>query len=180
MKRALILIPLLIFLALAALLAVGLTLKPTEVPSPLIGKPVPAFSAPSLSDPEKIVTDQVLRGRVSVLNVWASWCIPCRDEHPYVQELNARGLAPVIGLNYKDKREDASRWLKQFGNAYTVSASDLDGRVGLDWGVYGVPETFIIDHQGIIRYKHIGPITAVSLREEIIPTIERLRQEAGQ
>lgn len=178
MKRAL--IPLIIFVALALLLAVGLTLNPSEVPSPLIGKQVPAFSAPQLHDPSQTLASDALSGQVSVLNVFASWCIPCRQEHPYLTELAKRNIAPIYGLSYKDEREDARNWLSRFGDIYTAIAYDPEGRVGLDLGVYGVPETFIVDRNGIVRYKHVGPIDANSLRDVIIPQIERLKQEAQQ
>jgi cytochrome c biogenesis protein CcmG/thiol:disulfide interchange protein DsbE len=176
MKRAL--IPLLIFVALAALLAAGLTRNPHEVPSPLVGKPLPAFTAPQLHDPAESFSSEQVKGEVSVFNVFASWCVPCREEHPYLAELADRDIAPIYGLNYKDKREDARAWLARFGDVYTAIAHDPEGRVGLDLGVYGVPETFILDRQGVIRYKHIGPIDGRVLREVIVPWIERLKREA--
>lgn len=177
MRRALILVPLALFLVLVGFLAVGLTLKPTEVPSPLIGKPAPAFSVPQLHQPERAISATDLVGQVSVVNVWASWCAACRDEHPYVMALAQAGVAPVIGLNYKDDRDDALAWLDQFGDAYSVSAHDPEGRVGLDWGVYGVPETFVLDKRGVIRHKHIGPIDARALRDELLPLIAQLSEE---
>jgi cytochrome c biogenesis protein CcmG/thiol:disulfide interchange protein DsbE len=176
-KRVLILVPLLIFAALVVVLGLGLTLNPTAVPSPLIGKPAPAFAVPSLHEPDQVVSSEDLKGRVSVVNVWASWCVACRDEHPYIMQLAQLNKAPVIGLNYKDERSAGNNWLNRFGDAYTVSAYDPDGKVGLDWGVYGVPETFIVDREGVVRHKHIGPIDARSLREDIIPWIERLQAE---
>ncbi|NLO80428.1 MAG: DsbE family thiol:disulfide interchange protein [Xanthomonadaceae bacterium] len=177
MKKAVV-IPLVIFLALAALLAVGLNLNPTEVPSPLIGKPLPEFSAPQLHDPEQVFSSEQIKGQVSVLNVFASWCIPCRQEHPFLAALAQRGIAPIYGLSYKDQREDARAWLARFGDVYAGIAYDIEGRIGLDLGVYGVPETFIIDKHGIVRYKHVGPIDARTLNEVLIPWIERLRNEA--
>jgi cytochrome c biogenesis protein CcmG/thiol:disulfide interchange protein DsbE len=176
MKRAL--IPFAIFIVLALLLAVGLTLDPHAVPSPLIGKPLPAFTAPQLHDPDQTFSSDELKGQVSVLNVFASWCIPCREEHPQISALAARGIAPVYGLSYKDQRNDARAWLARFGDRYTGIAYDLDGQVGLDLGVYGVPETFILDRHGIVRYKHVGPIDAATLSDVIVPWIERLRQES--
>lgn len=174
-KKAL--IPLLIFGVLAVLLAVGLRLDPRTVPSPLIGKPLPAFTAPQLHAPEQTFSSDEMIGEVSVLNVFASWCIPCRQEHPYLAQLAARGIAPIYGLSYKDRREDARAWLARFGDVYRAIAYDPEGRVGLDLGVYGVPETFILDRHGVVRYKHIGPIDAAALRDEIVPRIERLIRE---
>lgn len=176
MKRAL--IPLAVFIVLALLLAVGLRLDPHAVPSPLIGKPLPEFTAPQLHDPDKIFSSGDLKGQVSVLNVFASWCIPCREEHPHLAALATRGIAPVYGLSYKDQRDDARAWLARFGDLYTGIAYDLDGQIGLDLGVYGVPETFILDRYGIIRYKHVGPIDRSTLDDVIVPWIERLRQES--
>lgn len=176
MKKTL--IPLGVFLILAGLLAVGLTLDPHEVPSPLIGKPLPEFSAPGLHDPETTFHSDAVKGEVSILNVFASWCIPCREEHPHLAQLAASGIAPVYGLSHKDQREDARRWLARFGDFYTGIAYDLDGRVGLDLGVYGVPETFILDRHGIIRYKHVGPINRDTLNDVIVPWVERLQRES--
>lgn len=174
MKRGL--LPLAAFLAIAAFLGVGLFLDPRSVPSPLIGKPAPDFSAPRLYAPEKMLSKQDLLGRVAVVNVFASWCVACREEHPYVAALAE--TVPVFGINYKDTREDAQAWLAKYGNAYRAIAYDPEGRLGLDWGVYGVPETFILDRQGIIRHKHIGAIDAEALGEELLPLIETLRREA--
>jgi cytochrome c biogenesis protein CcmG/thiol:disulfide interchange protein DsbE len=175
MKR---LIPLLIFIAIVAVLGIGLTLNPTEVPSPLIGKPAPEFTAPTLYEPEKTVSRADLLGEVVAVNVFASWCVACRDEHPYIMALADQYKVPVYGLNYKDTREAATKWLQEMGDAYTGIIYDPKGRVGLDWGVYGVPETFILDRQGVIRYKRIGAIDARILREEMLPLIEKLRAEA--
>lgn len=168
------LLPVVIFALLAGLLGWGLTRDPKEVPSPLIGKPAPAFSAPTLFDPQKTFSGEDYRGRVWVLNVWASWCVACRAEHEYVTQLARMQLVPVVGLDYKDKPEDGRAWLRELGNPYTVIPTDQDGRIGIDWGVYGVPETFIIDKQGMIAYKHIGPINAESLRDIIVPKIKEL------
>lgn len=167
-------VPLLVFIAIAALLAIGLTLNPREVPSPLIGKPVPAFSLPPVLGRTLGLSDKDLKGEVSVVNVFASWCIPCRQEHPLIQRLAK--VVPVHGLNYKDRPEDAARWLEELGDPYTRTGADLDGRVGIDWGVYGVPETFIIDRDGRIAYKQIGPITPPILEEKILPVVRRLKQ----
>lgn len=172
MKRYL--IPLLLFLVLAGFLAVGLKLKPREVPSPLIDKPAPAFSLGRLDQPDVKVSTADLKGEVWVLNVFASWCVPCLVEHPLVTEFAASGKARVVGLNYKDKTSDAQNWLRRHGDPYSLIVVDQDGRVGIDYGVYGVPETFVIDKAGIIRYKHIGPLTPEALRDKIIPLVAKL------
>lgn len=166
--------PLGIFLVLVAFLMVGLNLDPREVPSPLINKPAPAFSAPTLAEPERVLRKEDMLGKVWMLNVWASWCVACRQEHPVLVAYSRSGGVPVYGLNYKDKRADGLRWLTQFGNPYTDTIFDNDGRIGIDYGVYGVPETFIIDRAGVIRYKHIGPITPESLRDKIEPVLKQL------
>jgi cytochrome c biogenesis protein CcmG/thiol:disulfide interchange protein DsbE len=152
-------IPVAIFVALLVLLGVGLKLDPREVPSPLIGKPAPHFELPQLHEASKTFTERDLRGKVWVLNVWASWCVSCREEHPVLLDLAASGAVPIYGLNYKDNRADGLKWLKSMGDPYKLSIYDLDGRVGIDYGVYGVPETYVIDKSGVIRYKRIGPLT---------------------
>lgn len=169
-------IPLALFLALVVFLAVGLRLNPREVPSPLIGKPAPAFTAPTLADATKTVGLADLKGRVWVLNVWASWCAPCREEHPLLVDFAKRqpGVT-LIGLNYKDQRAAGSTWLQRLGDPYTVSLFDPQGRVGLDYGVYGVPETFVIDASGVVRYKHIGPLTPEAIRNDLEPLLKRLQ-----
>jgi cytochrome c biogenesis protein CcmG/thiol:disulfide interchange protein DsbE len=166
--------PLGIFLVLALFLALGLKLDPREVPSPLVGKPAPAFSAPTLAAPERVLRKEDMLGKVWMLNVWASWCVACRQEHPVLVAYARAGGVPVYGLNYKDKREDGLRWLAQFGNPYVDTLFDNDGRIGINYGVYGVPETFIIDRAGVIRYKHIGPITPEALRDTIEPLLKKL------
>ena len=174
MKRWQFLAPLALFAVLLGFLAVGLSLNPREIPSPLINKPAPAFSLPALDAPEQTIAAQDLRGKVWILNVWASWCVACRIEHPLLVEFSKTGAVPIYGLNYKDKRDDAIRWLGKFGNPYTRSLSDTDGLVGIDFGVYGVPETFVIDKAGIIRMKHIGPVTPEVLRDDILPLVRKL------
>ena len=171
-------VPLLIFITLVVFLGIGLTRDPHLVPSPLINKPVPEFSLPRLADTNQRLASSDLRGQVSLLNVWASWCVSCREEHPVLLDLAKKNVVTLYGLNYKDKREDALNWLKFFGNPYVESAHDLDGKVGIDFGVYGVPETFVVDKQGIIRYKQIGPITEDVLKETILPLITRLEGSA--
>ena len=174
MKRYL--LPLLVFVVMAAFLAIGLKLDPREVPSPLIGKPAPAFDLPQLATPDQRLAAKDLRGQVWLLNVWASWCVACRQEHPLLVELAKGGQIKLYGLNYKDKREDALGWLNNFGDPYLKSMSDTDGLVGIDYGVYGVPETFVIDKQGVIRHKQIGPVTAESLRDTLLPLVAKLEQ----
>lgn len=166
--------PLGLFLVLAAFLAVGLKLDPKEVPSPLIGKPAPGFTATALAQPDRTLRKEDLQGKVWLLNVWASWCGACRDEHPVLVEFSRKGMVPVYGLNYKDQRKDGLGWLAKFGNPYTDSLFDPEGRIGIDYGVYGVPETFVVDKQGVIRYKHIGPITPQVLRDKIEPLVRQL------
>ena len=167
-------IPLGVFVLMAGLLGYGLTLDPREIPSPLIDKPAPAFALAKLHEPEKILTEKDFLGQIWVLNVWASWCVSCRAEHILITQLAEKNLVPVIGLNYKDQPKDAKRWLQQLGDPYDASQMDSDGRVGIDWGVYGVPETFIIGTDGLIKYKHIGPVTQESLDAEIIPMLKQL------
>ena len=161
--------PLAIFLLLVGFLAAGLQLNPREVPSPLVGKAAPAFELPLLHQPDKRFTPADMRGKVWLLNVWASWCESCRDEHPLLVELQKKGTLPILGLNYKDKSEDAKRWLQRFGDPYQLSVTDIDGRIGIDYGVSGVPETYLIDAQGVIRSKRIGVITPAILQEKILP-----------
>jgi len=170
------LLPLGIFVLLVLLLGFGLSLNPREVPSPLIGKPAPQFQLPQLHDPAKNFAPKELLGKVWVLNVWASWCAACRDEHPVLADFAKSGLVPLFGLNYKDQHDDAIAWLKRFGDPYQVSLVDTDGRVGIDYGVYGVPETYVIDKLGVIRYKRIGPVTPAILKEKIVPLIQSLNQ----
>ena len=165
-----------IFIALVALLAVGLRLNPREVPSPLIGKPAPGFELPLLHQPDKVSSQSEMLGTVWVLNVWASWCISCREEHAALTALARSGAAPVIGLNYKDEREHALAWLGRFGDPYTVSLHDREGRLGMDYGVYGVPETFVIDRTGVIRYKRVGILTPEIVRERILPLVRELQR----
>jgi cytochrome c biogenesis protein CcmG/thiol:disulfide interchange protein DsbE len=172
MKRYL--LPLAVFLVMAGFLAVGLNRDPREVPSPLVDKPAPAFKLPRLDAPEQMISTQDLRGQVWLLNVWASWCVACRQEHPLLVDLARAGTVKVYGLNYKDKREDALGMLRKTGDPYVKSVSDTEGLVGIDYGVYGVPETFVIDKQGVIRYKQIGPITPEALRDTLLPLIKKL------
>ena len=170
------LIPLGVFIVLCAFLLVGLWRDPREVPSPLIGKPAPAFTLAQLHEPSKTLGPADLKGQVWLLNVWASWCVTCREEHPLLVGLAKANLVPIVGLDYKDETAAGKRWLAQHGDPYTVSVVDRDGRVGIDWGVYGVPETFLVDKTGTIRYKQIGPITEEALRKKILPLINELQK----
>jgi len=168
-------LPLAAFALLALLLGVGLTLKPREVPSPFIGKPAPAFSLPVLADPARSFAPESMRGQVWLLNVWASWCAPCRDEHPLLVALARETGVPIVGLNYKDDPRNAQEWLLRLGDPYQVSLVDRDGRAAIDYGVYGVPETFVIDRQGIVRFKHIGPLTREVWQRDLLPLVRRLQ-----
>jgi cytochrome c biogenesis protein CcmG, thiol:disulfide interchange protein DsbE len=168
------LIPLAAFAVLTGFLMKGLWMDPHTVPSPLIGKPAPAFRLTQVADPAKSVSRDEMLGKVWLLNVWASWCVSCRDEHPVLVDFSKTGIVPIYGLDYKDTRVEALKWLDQFGNPYDVSLFDPDGRVGIDYGVYGVPETYVIDKTGTIRYKQIGPITPEILHEKIVPLVRKL------
>jgi cytochrome c biogenesis protein CcmG/thiol:disulfide interchange protein DsbE len=169
-------LPLAIFVVVLVFLFVGLCLDPHEVPSPLIGKPAPSFSLTQLHRPDHKLTTADMRGQVWMLNVWASWCVSCRVEHPLLVDLAKQNIVPVIGLAYKDKPADGLAWLASNGDPYKLSIVDQDGRVGIDFGVYGVPETFVIDKMGIIRYKQIGPLTAEALKQTILPLVRELQQ----
>lgn len=169
--------PFLVFVVLVGFLYVGLNLDPREVPSPLIGKPAPAFTLPHLLEPSKQFSPSEMKGKVWLLNVWASWCVSCREEHPILLELSRQRIVPIYGLDYKDKRVDAMATLREAGDPYVLSVSDLEGRVGIDYGVYGVPETYVIDKQGVIRYKQIGPVTPQNLREKILPLVAELEKK---
>ena len=164
-------LPAVVVIGLMAMLAIGLTLDPRKVPSPLIDKPAPPFSLPGLHEPGNRVSEASLHGKVHLVNFWASWCVACREEHEQIKQLATTYEVPIIGLNYKDERTDAVQWLQRFGDPYTLIAVDYKGNVGIDWGVYGVPETFLIDKQGIIRYKHIGPIKPTDIPAKILPLL---------
>ena len=173
MKR---LIPLGIFGVLIVFLVIGLGLKPKEIPSPLIGKAAPTFSLPVLNQVGQIFTPKDLLGKVWLLNVWASWCVSCRAEHPLLNELAKMKLVPILGLNYKDQDLAAIKWLAELGNPYDLSIVDAKGLVGIDYGVYGVPETFVIDQTGKVAFKHIGPITPDSMQKTLLPLIAKLNK----
>jgi len=173
------LLPLFAFMALAVLLAAGVMRNSgkdtSAIPSPLIGKPAPAFSLPVLGDPTRLVSGADLLGRPYLLNVWGSWCPACRDEHPVITELAASGSVRVIGYDYKDTTEDAQRWLEQFGNPYDLVIADEAGLAALDWGIYGAPESFLVDASGIVRWKFVGPMTSEVVRDQLLPELEKLK-----
>ena len=171
------LLPLGAFALIAVLLWRGLDLDPRELPSTLIDKPAPAFLLESLSDPANPVSVKQFEGKVWLLNVWASWCVACLHEHPIITTLSDH--IDIVGLNYKDKRQDALQWLEKHGNPYLTSGFDEIGDVGIDYGVYGVPETFVIDQKGHIRFKHIGPVTAESMTSQLLPVIQTLRESVN-
>ena len=175
--RPLFLVPVVVFVGLMLAFGIGLDRDPSRVPSPLIGKPVPGFSLAPVKGRDLGLSTADLRGNVSLVNVFASWCLACREEHPRLMRMKEQGLVPIHGLNYKDKPDDAARWLDTMGDPYTRTGADLDGRVAIDWGVYGVPETFVIDRQGDIAFKQIGPITPEILEQTILPLIANLRGE---
>lgn len=174
MKKVWVLIPLAIFIGMLVFLGVGLKLDPHEVPSPLIDKPAPVFSLKTLDTPSQLMSSTDMRGKVWLLNVWASWCSSCRAEHALLVEFSKLRAVPIVGLDYKDEVVDGRRWLENLGNPYVTAISDLDGRTGIEFGVYGVPETFVIDKAGIIRYKQIGPVTPEALRDTILPLVKKL------
>jgi cytochrome c biogenesis protein CcmG/thiol:disulfide interchange protein DsbE len=173
------LIPLVLFLALAALLFYGLGTDPRKVPSPLVGKPAPQFSLPSLKDPGRMVSDADFKDKISLVNVWASWCVSCRAEHGELMKISREEQdIQILGLNWKDDPADATRMLRSFGDPYVVSAFDPDNRVGIHWGVYGAPETFVVDGKGIIRHKHIGPIDRKVWEQTLRPLVQEIKAES--
>ena len=175
-SRLAFIMPVVAFLGLAAIFGIGLTLDPSEIPSVLIEKPVPEFSLPPVRGRALGLASADLKGEVSLVNVFASWCTACRAEHPLFMRLKVDGIVPIHGINYKDRPEDAAGWLDNLGDPYTRIGADINGRVSIDWGVYGVPETFVIDREGRIAYKHIGAVTPKVLDEELLPLIRKLRQ----
>lgn len=180
--RAAFLIPLTVFALVAVVLGIGLFLDPRKIPSPLIGKPAPVFSLPAVRGRHAGLSSADLKGQVSLVNVFASWCVACREEHPVIVALSKRNILPIYGLNYKDKPDDAAAWLDKWGDPYARTGADVTGRVGIDWGVYGVPETFVVAADGRIAHKHIGPMTDAFVSRTLLPMVERLRQgtfEAG-
>ena len=172
----LLLLPLVLFIGLVAFLLVGLRRDPHEIPSPFINKPAPDFQLKQLQDPNKTITAQEMRGKVWLLNFWGTWCVACREEHPLLIQYAKTGAVPIYGVDYKDERATALQMLEDEGNPYTITASDPDGRLSIDYGVYGAPETFLIDRTGVIRYKQIGPITEEAWQKEILPRVKQLNQ----
>jgi cytochrome c biogenesis protein CcmG/thiol:disulfide interchange protein DsbE len=177
MRRLIYLVPLVVFLAVATWFAIGLTHDPSKIPSALIDQPIPSFTLPPVAGIQTPgLSDQAIKGKVTLVNFFASWCVPCRAEHPILMRLAAEKRVAVYGINYKDRGEDAARWLKELGNPYAAIGHDEPGRVGIDWGVYGVPETFVVDREGRIRFKQVGPITPAVLQDTILPLIARLEK----
>lgn len=174
MKKTL--IPLGLFIVLVVFLAIGLTRDPREIPSPLINKAAPQFSAPLLREANKQFSAKDMLGKVWILNTWASWCVACRQEHPILMEFSKTKTLPVIGLDYKDQNAEGMKWLARYGDPYDMAITDQDGRIGIDFGVYGVPESFLIDKAGVIRYKQIGPVTEEALRDKILPLVQELQK----
>src|SRR2546428_10756132 len=174
------LLPFAIFVVVVGFLAVGLTLNPRELPSPLVGKPAPDFSLPQLHDQEKTFSPNEMKGKVWLLNFWASWCEACKEEHPVLTHLAQSGEVPIYGIDYKDRREDALKWLKQWGNPWTVIAVDESGRVGIDFGVYGVPETYVIDKAGGIRAKQICPLREGTFPKKIFAPVKKLEKQTDK
>jgi cytochrome c biogenesis protein CcmG, thiol:disulfide interchange protein DsbE len=168
------LLPLAGFAVIAAFLYKGLWMDPREIPSPLIGKPAPDFDLPAVDDPARRISRKDMLGKVWIFNAWASWCVACREEHPVLVEFSKQGMVTIIGLDYKDTRAEGGRWLSQFGNPYQASVFDEKGLVGIDYGVTGVPETFVVDKEGIVRYKKSGPVTPELLQGTLVPLIKKL------
>ncbi|MCB1662042.1 MAG: DsbE family thiol:disulfide interchange protein [Pseudomonadales bacterium] len=180
MKRLKLFLPLIIFVALGGLLLKGLELDPNEMPSALIDKELPKFSLPSLENPEIMLERNHLLGQVALVNVWATWCPSCRAEHPYLMQISEQEKIPIYGVDYKDVRKDAQQWLRKLGDPYAVNVFDEQGKLGIDLGVFGAPETYLIDHKGVIRYKHIGVVDDQVWLNLLKPLVEQLRAEASQ
>jgi cytochrome c biogenesis protein CcmG/thiol:disulfide interchange protein DsbE len=172
----LLLLPLVLFIGLVAFLLIGLRRDPHEIPSPLINKPAPAFQLKQLQDPTKTFSAAEMQGKVWLLNFWGTWCVACRDEHPLLVQYSKTAAVPIYGVDYKDERATALQLLEEEGNPYTLTASDPEGRLSIDYGVYGAPETFLIDRNGVIRYTQIGPITEEAWQKEILPRVKQLNQ----
>lgn len=169
------LLPLVVFLGIGVFLFTGLGKDPTIVPSPLIGKPAPEFTLPVLGQDENSFSTADMEGKVWLLNIWATWCVACRIEHPLLVDLARRNLVEIVGLNYKDENHLAEQWLQELGDPYVLTAVDQSGRIGIDWGFYGAPETFVIDKTGIVRHKHIGPVYPDDLQNTILPLVAELQ-----
>jgi len=172
-------VPVVVVAALIGLLGYGLTRNPSQLPSALIGDPVPQFKLPTLAAERPTITNKALQGQVTLINTWASWCLTCRVEHPLIAEFTLRTDVPVVGLNYKDTRAAAKQWLDHFGNPFAIIVFDKKGQLGFDLGVGAVPESFLVDSNGIIRHKVVGPITPKILNNTLIPLVQKLRQETA-
>lgn len=164
-------VPIVVFAGLVAVFFVGLGRDPSELPSPFLGKPAPAFELPALKDPDQTVGSADYAGQLALINVWATWCVGCAQEHAYLMELSARDEIPIYGLNWRDNRADALAWLERLGDPYVASGFDGDGRVGIDWGVYGAPETFLVSPDGIVLHKHLGPLDDAIWQRDFVPRI---------
>ncbi|NIO42893.1 MAG: DsbE family thiol:disulfide interchange protein [Burkholderiales bacterium] len=171
------LVPIAIVTVIGVFFGIGLTLNPAELPSPLIGRLAPEFALPPVQGRLEGLSNEDLQGAVSLVNVFASWCTACRDEHPLFMQIHRQNIVPVYGLNYRDRPEDAATWLDTLGDPYARTGADVDGRVGIDWGVYGVPETYVVDSRGRIAYKHIGAIDSTVLTETLLPLVQNLRDQ---
>ncbi|MGH9932234.1 MAG: DsbE family thiol:disulfide interchange protein [Pyrinomonadaceae bacterium] len=169
-------IPLILFVILVVFLAIGLGRDPHLVPSALIDKPAPDFALPELREPTKIISPKQMLGKVWLLNVWGSWCVACREEHPFLMEIAKSGVVPIYGLSWKDKREDALAVLSELGDPYVLNVFDFDGRVAIDYGITGAPETYLIDKQGIIRYKEVGQLTPEIMQQKVLPMVQELNR----
>jgi cytochrome c biogenesis protein CcmG/thiol:disulfide interchange protein DsbE len=165
-------LPFVVFVLLIVVFSFGLFNDPRKLPSPFLGEQAPTFELPSLTEPDRIVTSSDYAGKYALVNVWATWCVGCRQEHPFLLELERSGAIPIYGLNWRDNRPDALDWLKQLGDPYVFSAFDEDGRVGIDWGVYGAPETFLINADGIVLHKHLGPLTRGIWESDFVPLLQ--------
>ena len=165
-------IPIIVFLLLVVVFSFGLFNDPRELPSPFLGEQAPTFAVPSLTEPERVVGSDAYAGEMALVNVWATWCVGCRQEHAFLMALEASGAIPIYGINWRDSRPEALTWLEQLGDPYVFSAFDEDGRVGIDWGVYGAPETFLISPEGIVLHKHLGPLTQAIWESDFVPLIE--------
>lgn len=172
-------VPFILFVVIALFLGIGLTLNPRELPSPFIGKPAPKFELPNLMVDDSTMSNENLIDQVWLFNVWASWCAACRDEHPLLNKLSSMNLVPIVGLNYKDEDRDAKQWLIQLGNPYQYIVTDQLGQTGIEYGVYGVPETFVIDKKGIIRLKHVGPLTESVIKSTLLPLVKELQADSS-
>jgi cytochrome c biogenesis protein CcmG/thiol:disulfide interchange protein DsbE len=165
-------VPIIVFLLLVVVFSFGLFNDPRELPSPFLGEQAPTFEVASLKEPERLVGSAEYAGQMALVNVWATWCVGCRQEHEFLMQLAASDAIPIYGINWRDRRDEALSWLQQLGDPYVFSAFDEDGRVGIDWGVYGAPETFLISPDGIVLHKHLGPLNPSIWEEDFVPLIE--------